>query len=466
MDAIQIAGLRPALVKYLAGFQGCFCRSEPMAHLQTYIQGQMSDLPRKSIEPIANAAGTVPRTLQQFLAGATWDQKKMTLRVQQIIARDHAHRHAVGLIDETSFAKKGNMTPGVKRQYCGALGKVDNCAVSVHLCYTTPDGFKAQLEAELFLPEDWSGDRKRCEDSGIPADVVYRPKWQIALDMHQRAMDNGMVFPWMTFDEGYGLIPAFLHGLDDRKQHYVGEVPRNFVGWCQPPKVRPVGSRAKGVRKGPRSRIPRRYANTPVSRVDDLCCYSSVFTKQPWVGFHIKDTTKGPTVWEVKSGLFCMQRDNLPTRAHWLIIARNVLDRDEVKYFVSNAPVETKPETLLYVAFSRAAVERCFQDQKTELGMDHFEVRNYTSLMRHLAITSVTFLFLAKTAQKLRGEKTRGPRRADSLPGSHGGQRADRHALDEPQPARRTLAANSRYPANDPAKKRSSGQMPPEKMLV
>lgn len=462
MDATQIAGLAPALEQFLVGFDDCFGRSEPAAHLRTYVKGQLSDLPRKSVEPMALAAGTPPRTLQQFLADANWDQGLMRRNVQRVIARDHAHPHAVALIDETSFAKKGDKTPGVKRQYCAPLGKVDNCAVSVHLCYATPGGFQAQLDAELFLPEDWAQDRDRCRECGIPDDMGYRPKWKIALDLHERAVANGVSLPWMTFDEGYGLIPAFLHALDDRGQRYVGEVPKNFVGWCKPPAVRPAGSRRPGVRKGPPTRFPELTGDAAVSRVDDLCRHSPAFTKQPWTRFHVKDTAKGPTVWEAKAAAFHLKRDGLPKRAHWLIIARNVLDPLEVKYFVSNAPAGTPLEMLLHVAFSRAAVEQCFECQKTELGMDHFEVRNHNSLARHLAITSVTLLFLAGVRQKLRGEKTRGDGGPDGLPGPYGGQRHDRHLVDEPAQSRRTVTAYGRRAGIYPTQKRLGGKVPPD----
>jgi len=137
-------------------------------------------------------------------------------RLQEIVARDHAHPHAVGIFDETSYAKKGDKTPGVKRQHCGTTGKTDNCCVTVHLGYATPDGFHALLDGELFLPEDWSVDRERCAACGIPQTMVHRTKGHIALELLDRAVANGVRFPWLTFDEGYGQSPAFLHALDDR----------------------------------------------------------------------------------------------------------------------------------------------------------------------------------------------------------------------------------------------------------
>ena len=229
MDATQIAGLAPKVGSstWLILMTAFVDRSQwPTCGRMS--KGSFPDLPRKSIEPIALAAGhAAALLLQQFLADADWKQSLMREKVQRIVARDHAHVHAVGLIDETSFAKKGDKTPGVKRQYCGATGKLDNCCVSVHLSYATPGGFHAQLDSELFLPQDWAEDRERCKDCGIPDDVVYRPQMAGSpLACTSVQGPTGSCFPWITFDEGFGLIPAFLHTLDDRGQRYVGEVPK------------------------------------------------------------------------------------------------------------------------------------------------------------------------------------------------------------------------------------------------
>ena len=202
MDAKAIEGLRKRLKVFLGEFADCFGRREPADHLHTYIQGQLSDLPRKSIEPIALHFGTPPRTLQQFLSLAHWDEDRMRQRMQERVANGHSQADAVGVIDETSYLKKGQRTPGVKRQHCGAVGKKDNCTVSVHLAYATPADFRVLLDGELFLPEDWSEDRQRCREAGIPNDMVYRPKWKIALELRDRAVANGVALPWLTFVGG------------------------------------------------------------------------------------------------------------------------------------------------------------------------------------------------------------------------------------------------------------------------
>ena len=389
MDAKAIEALRPRLIAFLEPLEDCFGRCESWASLGHYVRGQLIDLPRKSIEPIALASGMAPRCLQQFLADAKWDENRLRDKIQQRVAARHNSPKTVGQIDETTFAKKGKKTPGIKRQYCGSTGKKDNCVVSVHLSCSAPGGFRSLLDAELFIPEDWAVDRPRCREARIPEDMVYRPKWNIALELIDRSRSNGVRLQWVTFDEGYGHIPAFHADLDRRGQGYVGEVPKNFHGWCRSPAP---------LYKDHHPQLGVKFKRTAAvaSRVDDLVRYSPQFKSQPWVGFYVKDSQKGPVVWEAKVGTFCISHQGVPGRPLLLMVARNAVDHQEIKYFVSNGPPNTPTEELLRVGLARFSVERCFEDQKTELGMDHFEVRNYVSLKRHLIISALTMLFLAE----------------------------------------------------------------------
>lgn len=413
MDAKQIKQLKPMLNKYLRQFDDCFGRIEPAERLKAYVTGQLSDLQRKSIEPMADAAGLPPRNLQQFLSLHKWDELRMRDTLQRIVANEHPHSCSIGIFDETGHDKKGDKTAGVQRQWCGRSGKIDNCVVTVHLNYTAGD-FHCLLDGELFLPEAWANDRDRCRAAGIPDDMLYRPKWQIALELRLRAVANGVRFEWFGFDEGYGKVPEFLFALDDSGQRYVGEIPSIFTGWLVEPDI--LHKEHHCHKRGRKRHFPRLKAKSPAaSSVRQLVLHSPIWRKIRWEKFHIKDTTKGPMVWEAKAAKFYLKRDGLPTRGHWLIVARNVENPEEVKYFVSNAPEGTPLEVLLHVGFSRWHVERCFEDEKSELGLSHFEVRNYLSLRRHLIITAVSHLFLAKVHQVWRGEKSR----ADGLPDSH-----------------------------------------------
>lgn len=397
MDAETILRIRPTLTEYLHEFDGCMGRVTNRAHLETYVSGQLGDLERKSVEPIADAAGVPPRTLQEFLSMLKWDEQAAGDRLQRRVARGHAHAHSIGVIDESSFHKQGKKTACVQRQYCGSRGKTDNCVVSVHLGYVAGD-FHTLLDGEPYLPQEtWHQDRARCRAAGIPDDVVYRPKWDMALGQVQRALSNGVRFAWLTFDEGYGGKPPFLRALDGLGQNYVAEIPVTFVGWTRPPEVLyREHSREKG--RGRRRTLPRlKVRNTPAVEVRNVLTWSPVLRNVPWGRFHVKDGAKGPMVWEAKRIPFWIKDENgLPSRPHHLMVARNVLKPDEVKFFLSNAPASTPVEVLLLVAFSRWRIERLFQDSKTELGMDHFEVRQYPSIVRHLLLTCISHLFLAE----------------------------------------------------------------------
>jgi len=405
MDATTILQIKPALTRFLHQFDDCFAGSQTRGHLATYVQGQLGPLPRKSVEPIATAAGMPPRTLQEFLSLSRWDEAMMRDRLHQRIARRHHHHQAVGIIDETSYLKKGNKTACVQRQYCGAAGKIDNCVVSVHLAYATPD-FHTLLDGELYLPQQtWHDDRARCAQAAIPEDLAYRTKHQIALAQYRRAVGNGVRFAWMTFDEFYGRNTGFLREFDTMGQNYVAEVPVDFHVWTRCPQVL---HRRHGRELNPPGRpgkYPRlKVKNNPTASVEQVLGHSPRLREQPWIRYHVKDGSKGPMVWEAKHlPVYLKDEHGLPTcggRPFHLIVARNVLAPGEVKYFISNAPEATSVATMLRVAFSRWSIERLFEDSKMELGLDHFEARKFNAISRHLLLSCVSHLFLAEFRQE------------------------------------------------------------------
>jgi SRSO17 transposase len=414
MDAGQIRALKPRLAEYLSGFADCFGRRDTREHLSVYVQGQLSDLREKSIEPMALKAGVPPRTLQEFVASYRWDEDGLRRRLHTIVAAEHASPRSIGIIDETSDVKKGLKTPGVQRQYCGAVGKQENCIVTVHLGYAVDD-FHTLLDGELFLPEGWSNDRERCREAGIPDTMIYRPKTEIALELYDRSVANGIRFEWLTFDEWYGSKPPFLRALDERRQKFIGEVHKDFTAWTQPPRVTERPFRRRG--RGRPRRTPRVVAGSQAPMtVAEMMRFHRPLREQEWKRYRIKDGEKGPMVWEIKHVLiYPRNEEGLPEKGYHVIVARNVLDPTEIKYFVSNAPPETSVQTMLLVAFSRWRVERCFEDEKGELGLDHYEGRWYQGLKRHMIITTVSHLFLAKVHRELRGEKPG----VDSVPSAH-----------------------------------------------
>jgi SRSO17 transposase len=167
MTLSQIAGLGRKLVAFLRLFADCFGRREPRELLRVYVQGQLSAVQRKTAEGIALEFGRAPRTLQRFLESIKWDEERFHDRCQQLVAKDHAHPEAIGVLDESAVAKSGDDTVGVGRQWDGRRGKVDNCVVGVHLSYAAP-GFQCLLGSGLYLPEDWANDPLRRKKTTFP----------------------------------------------------------------------------------------------------------------------------------------------------------------------------------------------------------------------------------------------------------------------------------------------------------
>jgi SRSO17 transposase len=214
-------------------------------------------------------------------------------------------------------------------------------------------------------------------------------------------LTNGVRVQAWTFDELYGRDSAFLDGLEQRGQVFVGEVPTNFHGWVIRPRVLRRGKSSSG--RGRKKKYPRLAAGQPTSEVQNLLRYSPLFRRQRWQRYRIKDTTRGPEVWEVKWAVFWRKdNDGLPGRRHCLIVARNVITK-EVKYFVSNRVPGEHGMTLrrlLRIAFGRWSVESCFRQAKEELGLDHYEVRGWRCVHRHFYLTQLSHLFCARVRQK------------------------------------------------------------------
>jgi SRSO17 transposase len=187
MTLQQIAGLGRKLVAFLRLFQDCFERSEGFALLTVYVKGQLSDLHRKTAEAIALRFAIAPRTLQRLLESIKWNERRLRDRCQQIVASQHAHPDAVGVLDESGVSKSGSYTVGVQRQWCGREGKVDNCVVGVHLCYAAP-GFQCLLDSELYLPEEWANDPERRKKT------TYPTTWSFVRSLRS-AWDSSIV-PW------------------------------------------------------------------------------------------------------------------------------------------------------------------------------------------------------------------------------------------------------------------------------
>ena len=425
MTEQEITALGPAFAAYLRRFRGSFGQDRTAGHFDTYCRGLLSDLPRKSVEPIALEAGTAVRTLQEFLVTARWDHDAARDTLQKHLGAVVADLPAdplgtVGVIDETSCRKWGDHTPGVQRQYLGCVGKIDNGIVTVHIG-VAKGTFQALLDADLYLPKAWAADRDRCRAAGIPDDVRHRTKWRLAVDQWLRLSGNGVSFDWLTFDEGYGAAVPFLRFLNLVGQRFVAEVPVNFrVRERAGAKARRADARlsADDARGGTRHRLAHRTVRASFWRAATA------------------------TVW-------------VADREHTLVAAVNEAT-GEVKYFLTNAT--TAPlARVLAVAFRRWAVEHAFRLGKQEAGLMDYEGRHYTGLVRHLTLALVVLGFVATHTERLRGEKPGG----DGGAGVPGTEPAMRGAVPPAARGPRGAAYQRRHPI-PPEAERSGRQVPQE----
>ena len=295
--------------------------------------------------------------------------------------------------------------------------------MTVHLAYASWDNaFRALIDGDLFLPESWDVSRERRRSVQVPAGVHYRPKYDIALEQLRRARDNGVRFGWVTADEWYGGKGPFVVALEQMKQKFVLEVPRNLLGWLRPPPAGPRGGMLPKDEHG--------------GTLEDLCRHSRRITGQRWKRLHVKDTQKGAMVCEVRTASWWTEREGRIAGPYRLLVARDVLDRTETKYFLSGE-LDADVAVLAHVAFSRWPVERCLEDHKSELGLSHFEYRKYPAVLRHLLLRQVSCLFLARQCRRMRGEKRGRQRKRDDVPSPHrrmrvaGGTRASPTAPPE-----------------------------------
>jgi SRSO17 transposase len=395
MTKDEILGLGSALRTHLQSYRRYLGGKAIQGHIDTYCRGLLSDLPRKSVEPMALDGGATVRSLQLLLTQHDWDEAGLRDEMQRRIVQEHLPAPgqqrsdavgAVAWIDETSVAKKGEKTPGVQRQYCGSTGKIENCVVSVHLAVGYGP-FSCLLDSDLYVPQGWIDDPERCQEAGIPKDLPFRSKPQIALEQVKRALGNGLRLDWIGFDEGYGAKPWFLRDLEALGQTFIGEVPKTFRCFSAPPRYQS---------------LQRPYV---AKEAQNLVAHGKTFRGKGWKKYRIRHKTIPDSWWEAKAGRVLMSVEGAcHDQEYWLIVARNCRS-GEIKYFISNAPPRTSLKRLLEAAFSRWGIEHVFRVAKSEIGLGHYEGRRWRGLMRHMILCQLTLLFVAEQTERLGGEK-------------------------------------------------------------
>jgi SRSO17 transposase len=337
--------------------------------------------------------GSDCQRMQHMLSVSNWDHAGV---LRQVAAEAQAHFPKGGralIIDESGFAKKGECSAGVARQWNGRLGKVDNCQVGVFAALAHGET-ACLVDAELYLPEDWVTDAERCADAGIPkAARVYRSKAEIALGLIRRARHNGLSFDWVAADGGYGHLPWFLGALDDDGERFLVEVHSNQRVYLEDPKPAVPPRRGKG-------RTPTR----PVSKIEatSVADWAAAQPLTAWRRMKLRDGEKGEVVAEfMKHRVFVWDGKDTPVR-HWHLLVRREMGGDKLKFCLSNAKPSASLRQHVTMQASRHFVERAFEDAKSACGMADYQVRGWLAWHHHMALVLVAHLFLAKERLALR----------------------------------------------------------------
>ena len=381
----NVAGLGDLLGNYLERYSDCFARSEQRAHAACYAKGLLSDLERKSIEPIAMryASPGEVRRMQYFTQGGIWDDEGMLASYQAHFSSIVSDHEGMITVDGCDFPKKGTESVGVSRQYCGAVGKTENCQAGVFLGYSGAKGY-GLIDKRLYMPEKWFGDSyaERREKCGVPKDLVFQTKPQMASEMIKKAVGSGL-FParWVGCDAAFGRSKAFLDAIP-KSLNYFADVPSDMQVYTDMPDIWMPPYSGKGRRD---LRLISSFSPVTVSAIADNPTI-------PWESVILGEGAKGPIKADEKCVRVVDCRNNLPGEWLWLYIRR--LSDNTFKFSLCNASHETPIETLRRLAVMRWPIEQCFEECKTNLGMDHYEGRSWNLWHRHMVFVFVVHLFL------------------------------------------------------------------------
>jgi SRSO17 transposase len=397
VDADAFARLEASFRAFHAFFSPAFGRKQWRERSLDYLRGllvQASE--RGNAENLSEALEDASaRVLQRFLTEAKWDTQAVIERLQVYLGPRLGHPEAVWIIDESDFPKQGQKSVGVTRQYCGALGKVARCQAGLFLGYSTPRG-RALVDTRLFLPQEWVDDRARCGEVGVPEEERrYRPATELALAMLREAKKRGhLQADWVVGDDAFGKSPEFRRDLDQEGFRYMLEVPGNLsvwpeqLEWVTPPASgfgRPPGPR---LRPGQRQSVQERRASLAPER---------------WQVLTLGEGSQGPRRYRFVFERMREPQHRKPGAVVWLIHKEN-LDGTEPRSLFSNAPAETPMAVLARMAMSRWPIETEFEDAKSQVALDEYEVRSWPGWHHHMVMCLLAGAFLLSLQQEW-GEK-------------------------------------------------------------
>jgi SRSO17 transposase len=398
LSADAVRSCAESLTEFAARYLPLFHRSEQREHALTVLRGKLSGLQRKTTEPIATQAGLKRRNLQQFVGEGGWDDTAVRAELRRHVAEQLADPDGVFVLDGSGFPKKGDASCGVARQWCGRLGKVDNCQIGYFLAYASRRG-GALLDARLYVPKDWADDVTRRLKTRVPADLEFREGWRIALDLldEARATVPGR---WVVGDDEFGRASELRGQLRLRRLRYVLDVPCNTL-------VRDPSERRSPSREGGKARLAE------FERVDQWVARQAAGR---WRTVRVRDGAKGPvSVKVLLASVQTKEEDGRVGARERLVVLKSCEAQPRTWYALSNDR-EARRGELAWVHGRRHSIEERLAEGKGEVGLSHYEVRSWVGWEHHMTLSLLALWFLQTERLRLGGENAG----ADGAAGSGG----------------------------------------------
>jgi SRSO17 transposase len=390
VSASTVRGCRRRLTRFLERYLPLFYREEQRAHAQLVIQGRLSHLERKTCEPIARQAGVQRKPVQQFVGAGKWDDEAVMGELRLDVAEAFDDPAATFVLDGSGFPKKGTESCGVQRQWCGRLGKVDNCQVGVFLACVS-QGRVGPLGRRLYLPQDWAKSSARRRKCHVPRGVRFAEKWQLGLKLIEQARQ--VPHGWVVADDEFGRVSQLRAKLRSRHQRYVMDVPCNTLVRVREGTPVATNRRHKGKRQRGRPRQP------PWVRVD---AWTAAQPASRWQRIEVRPGEKGPLVVEV---LHAMVETSGKSRER-LAVIRTVESQPKAHYTLSNAVADLPIEQIVWAHDDRHRIEEMFELGNGEVGLDHYEVRSWVGWHHHMTLSLLALWFLVQERQRVGGKNT------------------------------------------------------------
>jgi SRSO17 transposase len=391
VDETAFRGAIERLERFVEPFAVCLARREQVQHAIDFVAGLVSDLDRKNTESIAYRHDQERKELQHFIGQSTWDHRPLLLELASQVGRELGRPDAVLVFDPSGFPKKGTESVGVQRQWCGRLGKVDNCQVGIYMGYVSA-AEHALVNTRLYLPKDWAKDRQRRKKCHVPRTIRFRTRHELCLEMLD---ETGRLLPhaWIAGDDEMGRSSGFRGELRSRGEPYLLAVPSNTL-------VRDLDAELPAYQG---SGAPPK---TPFVRVDK---WRESLAEDTWTKIDVRDGEKGPLVVEIVTRRVRAKTDGRRVGPEEVLVIIRLRDEQGVvkhDYYLSNAAPETEPAEFARVAKAEHRIEDCLQRGKSEVGLADYEVRSWPGWYHHQTLSLIAAWFLNLETRREKKSRT------------------------------------------------------------